>query len=49
MDAMVHLTKGAVAYGQAVWSCPLDAGVKLLEMRDFGLAAETPRSISDGD
>src|SRR5215472_7415610 len=27
-------TCGAVAYGQAVWSCPLDAGVKLIEMND---------------
>jgi hypothetical protein len=26
---MAHLTKRANAYGQAVWSCPLDAGVKL--------------------
>jgi len=29
MDALARLTKRADAYGQAVWSCPLDAGVKL--------------------
>jgi len=29
MDTTVRLTKRAVVYGQAVWSCPLDAGVKL--------------------
>jgi hypothetical protein len=28
MDAMTCLTKHVVAYGQAVWSCPPDAGVK---------------------
>src|SRR5262249_57244932 len=27
-------TCGAAAYGQAVWSCPLDAGVKLIEVID---------------
>jgi hypothetical protein len=28
MDAMTCLTKHVVAYGEAVWSCPPDAGVK---------------------
>jgi hypothetical protein len=31
MDAMARLTKSAAAFGQAVWSCPLDAGVKLVD------------------
>jgi hypothetical protein len=29
MDAIVPQDVRHVAYGQAVWSCPLDAGVKL--------------------
>jgi len=28
MDARASKTNDASAYGQAVWSCPLDAGVK---------------------
>ena len=42
MDAERRKTCGAVAYGQAVWSCPLDAGVKFIEMRfrPFGQNAE---------
>jgi hypothetical protein len=31
MDAMTCLTKHVVAYGQAVWSCPPDAGVKFVD------------------
>jgi hypothetical protein len=31
MDALGRKTCGANAYGQAVWSCPLDAGVKLVD------------------
>jgi hypothetical protein len=34
MDAVVPQDVRRVAYGQAVWSCPLDAGVKLIEMID---------------
>ena len=33
MDAVVPKTCGAIAYGQAAWSCPPDAGVKRMEMR----------------
>ena len=34
---------GTVAYGQAVWSCPLDAGVKLIEMIDRRRRLTSPR------
>jgi hypothetical protein len=34
MDAIGAQTMHVDAYGQAVWSCPLDAGVKLIEMID---------------
>ena len=33
MDAKAREMMRAQAYGQAVWSCPLDAGVKPVEMR----------------
>jgi hypothetical protein len=33
MDAVVPQDVRDIAYGQAVWSCPLDAGVKLREKR----------------
>ena len=32
MDAQVSQASEIGAYGQAVWSCPLDAGVKSVEM-----------------
>ena len=32
MDAVGSQDVRRIAYGQAVWSCPLDAGVKLIEM-----------------
>jgi len=32
MDVRASKTNDAGAYGQAVWSCPLDAGVKFAEM-----------------
>ena len=38
MDAVGPQDVRQVAYGQAVWSCPLDAGVKLRK-----------RTRSDGD
>jgi len=34
MDAAAREMMRAKAYGQAVWSCPLDAGVKSIEMID---------------
>jgi hypothetical protein len=33
MDAVVPQDVRCVAYGQAVWSCPANAGDKLVEMR----------------
>jgi len=38
MDAVVSQDVRRVAYGQAVWSCPLDAGVKRVDYfaRDGG-------------
>jgi hypothetical protein len=47
MDAVVPQDVRHDAYGQAVWSCPANAGDKLVEMR-FRPSAETPRSIGDG-
>ena len=32
MDVVVPQDVRHIAYGQAVWSCPLDAGVKSVEM-----------------
>ena len=32
MDAVVPQDVRRITYGQAVWSCPLDAGVKFAEM-----------------
>jgi hypothetical protein len=35
MDEIASTTIDAIAYGQAVWSCRLDAGGKLVEMIDM--------------
>jgi len=36
MDALVSQASGVDAYGQAVWSCPLDAGVKSADDESAG-------------
>jgi hypothetical protein len=43
MDVSMSQASDGDAYGQAVWSCPANAGDKL-RRRDVGLAADTLRS-----
>jgi len=47
MDALVRETNAPNAYGQAVWSCPLDAGVKFAEMISERRWLTSPRHRGD--
>jgi hypothetical protein len=46
MDAAAREMMRAKAYGQAVWSCPLDAGVKL--RKAIGAATVTKKPDTPG-